>query len=182
MTTQISPQMRIVALAGVLLIALAGSALLLLHKPKPGTVTLPPAHPTTTPAKHHSLRSSPAPAPSRTHAKVVRPAVNPLLPAKLRAALGRHPVVVAAFFDSQNRIDSLTVAEARAGAAARGAGFVTVNLLSDKVAGRLTAFLPSDELLPAPGILVFKRPGRIVWRSDGYLDRQAVAQAVRNVR
>jgi hypothetical protein len=114
--------------------------------------------------------------------KIVRPLVNPLLPAKLRAALDRHPVVVVAFYDSQNRIDSLTVGEARAGAVAGGAGFVPVNLLSDKVAGRLTALLPANELLPSPGILVFKRPGRIMWRFDGYLDRQAVAQAVRNVR
>jgi hypothetical protein len=62
------------------------------------------------------------------------------------------------------------------------AGFVTINLLADKVAGRLTALLPSNELLPSPGILVFKRPGRMVWRFDGYLDRQAVAQAVDNIR
>lgn len=194
MTTQISPQMRIVALAGVLLIALAGSALLLLHKSKPAAVTLPPTHRTTTPATHrtapthrttttppktHSRRPAPA---QHRHVKAARPTVNPLLPAKLRAAIGRHPVVVVAFFDSQNRIDSLTVAEARAGAAAGGAGFATVNLLADKVAGRLTALLPPNELLPAPGILVLKRPGRIVWRFDGYLDRQAVAQAVRNVR
>lgn len=179
MTTQISQQMRIVALVGVLLIALAGSALFLLHKSKPGTATVASTHhQTTTPTQTNSLRPSPAP----PHVKVVRPLVNPLLPAKLRAALSRHPVVVAAFYDSQNRTDSLTVAEARAGAAGGRAGFVTINLLADKVAGRLTALLPANQLLPAPGILVFKRPGRVVWRFDGYLDRQAVAQAVDNVR
>jgi hypothetical protein len=171
--------MRIVALAGVLLIALAGGAFFVLHKSKPGTAAVPPTHLTTTPAKTHSLRSSPA---HHRSVRVVNPLVNPLLPAKLRAALGRHPVVVAVFYDSQNRTDSLTVGEARAGAAAGGAGFVPVNLLDDKVAGRLTALLPSGELLPSPGILVFKRPGRVVWRFDGYLDRQAVAQAVDNAK
>lgn len=178
MTTQISQQMRIVALVGVLLIALAGSALMFLHKSKPGAVTVARTHQTTTPAKTPSSRPSPPPA----RVKVVRPLVNPLLPAKLRAALDRHPVVVAAFYDSQNRIDSLTVTEARVGAEAGGAGFVSVNLLDDKVAGRLTALLAPNELLPSPGLVVFKRPGRAVWRFDGYLDRQAVAQAVRDVR
>lgn len=177
MITQISQQMKIVALAGVLVIALAGSALFVLHKSKPGTVTVSSTHKPTAPTKP-SLHPSPAP----PRVKIVRPLVNPLLPAKLRAALDRHPVVVAAFYNSQSRTDSLTVAEARAGAAAGHAGFVPVNLLSDKVAGRLTALLPANELLPSPGILVFKRPGRVVWRFDGYLDRQAVAQAVDNTR
>lgn len=190
MSTQISQPMKIVALAGVLLIALAGSALLLLHKSKPGTVAVPTTpqttkhqattHQTTAPAQ--TTPSHPSSTRHTAPAKVARPRVNPVLPSKLRAALDRHRTVVVAFFDSQDRIDSLTVAEARAGAAAGGAGFVTVNLLADQVAGRLTALLPPQQLLPAPGILVFKRPGRVVWRFDGYLDRQAVAQAVRNVR
>jgi hypothetical protein len=172
--------MRIVALAGVLLIALAGSALVLMrHHAQPGTVTVESTLHTTTPARTTSLHSSPAPPP---RVKVVRPAVNPLLPAKLRAALERRPLVVVTTFDPQVQVDGLTVTEARAGAASGGAGFVPVSLLDDNVAGRLTALLPAGQLLPSPGILVYKRPGKVVFRYDGYLDRAAIAQAVDDVR
>jgi hypothetical protein len=179
-TTQISPQLRIIALAGVLLIALAGSALVLMrHHSQPGTVTVESTPQTTTPARTTSLHSSPAPPP---RIKVVQPAVNPLFPAKLRAALERHPLVVVATFDPQVEVDGLTVTEARAGAAAGRAGFVPVSLLDDNVAGRLTALLPAGQLLPSPGILVYKRPSKIVFRYDGYLDRAAIAQAVDDAR
>ena len=181
MTTQISPQMRIVALAGVLLIALAGASLMFLGHSKPAPAQVASTPHTTTPARTTSLHSSSAPPPKRV-VKIVRPAVNPLLPAKLRAALERRPVVVVATFDPQVKVDSLTVTEARAGAASGRAGFLPVSLLDDRVAGRLTALLPSGQLLPSPGILVYKRPGRVVFRYDGYLDRAAIAQAVAQAR
>lgn len=178
MSTQISPQMRIVALAGVLLIALAGSALVLLRHAKPGPVTVPQTARTNAPAKSASSHRTSAP----VRVKVVRPAVNPLLPGKLRAALARNPLVVVGFYDPQTRENSLVLAEARAGAAGAHAGFVAVNLLDDRVAGRLTALLPAGQLLPAPGILVYRRSGKVVYRFDGYLDRAAIAQAVDNAR
>lgn len=181
MSAQISPQMRIVALAGVLLIALAGSALVLMrHHSQPGTVTVVSTPQSTTPARTTSLHSSPAPA--KRVVKVVAPTVDPLLPGKLRAALERHPLVVVATFDPQVQVDALTVTEARAGAATGRAGFVPVSLLDDAVAGRLTALLPAGQLLPTPGILVYDRSGKIVFRYDGYLDRAAIAQAVADAR
>jgi hypothetical protein len=57
-----------------------------------------------------------------------------------------------------------------------------VNLLDDAVAGRLTALLPANELLPTPGALVYDRQGKVVYRFDGYLDRAAITQAVENAR
>lgn len=179
MSTQISPQIRIVALVGVLLIALAGAGLVLLrHHAEPATVTVANTHHTTTPAQTTSLHTSPAPPPARV--KVVRPAVNPVLPGPVRAALERHPLVVLAFYDPQVKVDSLTLTEARAAAAQAHAGFVPVNLLDNTIAGPLTALLPSGELLPSPGIIVLKRPGQPVFRFDGYLDRTAIAQAVKD--
>ncbi|HLX31152.1 MAG TPA: hypothetical protein VKR79_00125 [Gaiellaceae bacterium] len=169
--------MRIVALTGVLVIALAGSALVFLRHSKPGTVTVASQQPTT-PANTTALHSSPAP----PRVKIVPPAVNPLLPGQLRAALARNPIVVVGLYDPQVREDSLTLSEARAGAAQAHAAFLGVNLLDDAVAGRLTALLPSGQLLPSPGILVYKRPGKVVFRFDGYLDRTAIAQAVDDTR
>lgn len=181
MSTQISPQMRIVALAGVLLIALAGSGLLLLRHSKPGAVTVPSTSHSTTPAATTALHRPAASKPA-VHVRVMRPKVDPRLPAPLRSALARHPLVVVGLYDPQVRVDSLSLAEARAGASAARVGFVPVNLLDDAVAGPLTALLPANQLLPAPGLLVYRRPGRLVYRFDGYLDRAAVTQAVRNAR
>jgi hypothetical protein len=177
-TAQISPQMRIVALAGVLLVALAGGALMYLRHSAP-TASTPATHPATKPSTPASHRHASTP---RVRVKIVNPAVNPLLPGPLRGALARHPLVVVATYDPQVRVDSLVVSEARAGANGANAGFLQVNLLDDKVAGRLTALLPANQLLPTPGILVYNRHGKVVYRFDGYLDRAAIAQAVDNLR
>jgi len=164
----ISPHVRIGALVGVLLTVLTGAALFLMHgNSQPTTVAPPVVH-------HH-------PAPPK-HLHVVRPTVDPLLPAPLRTALVRYPVVVAAFSAPNSPVGKLTVAETRAGAAAAHVGFVSVNLLDDKVAGPLTALLPAGELLPDPGFAIYRRSGALVFRSDGYLSRTGVAQAVKVAR
>lgn len=177
MVTQVSTQVKIIALVGVLLIALAGSALVFMPHAKSGPVSVPSKPAVKTPAgtgSHHHT--------APVHVKVVEPAVDPQLPAPLRAALERHPLVVVGTYDPQVREDQLALAEARAGASEGHAGFVAVDLLDDKVAGLLTGKLPSGELLPTPGILIYARPGKIVYRFDGYLDRAAIAQAVQDKR
>lgn len=172
LSTTISPHVRIVALVGVLVIALAGSAFFVLHGHKSAATVTPPA-------THHHAKT-PAPAPPPVH--VVQPTVDPLLPAPLRAQLERYPLVVAGFYNPDSTVDSLTIEAARSGAAAAHVPFVPVNLLNDAVAGPLTALLPSGELLPNPGFAIYKRPGTLVFRSDGYLDPAAVTQAVREAR
>ena len=169
----LSPHMRIVALVGVLLIALGGSAFFVLHghsKPVTPIATTPMQHPTTHPTTP----------PPRVH--VVRPTVDRLLPTPLRNALKRDAFVVVGFYNPDYPVTRHTIAEARAGAAATHAGFVAVNLLNDSVAGRLTALLPSGQLLPNPGIAIYGRPGTLLYRADGYLNRAAVVEAVRGAR
>jgi hypothetical protein len=169
-STTISLHARIGALIGVLLTALAGSAIYLLHgHSQPASVTPP------TPAVHHQ------PTPSKP-VHVVRPTVNPLLPAPVHTALDQYPLVVVAFYNPHSPVDRLTIEEARAGAAATHVPFVQVDLLDDSVAGPLTALLPSGELLPNPGFAIYRRPGTLVYRSDGYLNRTGVAQAVKDAR
>jgi len=166
--TTISPQARIVALVGVLVIALAGSAFFLLHGHTP-TQTAPTA----------PTANRPAP-PNRVH--VVAPTVDPLFPTPLKSALERYPLVVAGFYNPDSPVDARTMEEARAGAAAAHAGFVPINVLNDAVAGPLTALLPSGQILPNPGFIVYGRPGKLLYRSDGYLGRAGVAQAVKDSR
>jgi hypothetical protein len=166
-STTISPHARIGALVGVLLTALAGSAVYMLHgHSQPLTVTTP------TPVPHHP--SGPV--------HVVPPTVDPLLPAPLHLQLEHYPRVVVGFYNPHSPVDSLTIQAARAAASAAHVPFIAVNLLDDAVAGPLTALLPAGELLPNPGFAIYKRPGTLVFRSDGYLDQATVTQALKETR
>jgi len=99
------------------------------------------------------------------------------LPIVLNDALRAHRIVVVSVFDPQSQTDAISYAEARAGAGDISlAGFLGVSVLDDSVAGPLTAALPGGGLLAVPGLLIYRRPGTLVERVDGFADRQAVAQ------
>jgi len=166
-STTLSPNARIGALIGVLFVTLLGAGYFLMGHSQPATVTPPAVQPSTTPS---------------TPVHVVRPTVNPLLPAPLHTALNHYPVVMVGFSNPHSGVDRLTIDEARAGAKAMHIPFVAINLLDDSLAGPLTALLSSGQLLPNPGFLIYKRPGTVVYRSDGYLSRTNVAQAVKDAR
>ena len=74
-------------------------------------------------------------------------------------------------------VDAISVAEAHAGAVEAGAGFLLVNVLDNSLAGLLTGVLPSGGLLPDPGVLIYRAPGTLALRIDGFADRDAIAQA-----
>ena len=99
------------------------------------------------------------------------------LPIVLNDALRAHRIVVVSVFDPQSQTDAISYAEARAGAGDISlAGFLGVSVLDDSVAGPLTAALPGGGLLAVPGLLIYRRPGTLVERIDGFADREAVAQ------
>lgn len=167
MPSTISQHARIGALLGVLLTVLAGSAIVLMH----GN-----SHPATIPPNVVQQQTTPQPV------HVVRPTVNPLLPAPVRHQLEYSRRVVVGFYNPHSSVERLTVDEARAGASSMHVPFLAVNLLNDSVAGPLTALLPAGQLLPNPGFVIYRRPGTLVYRSDGYLNRAGVAQAVKDTR
>jgi hypothetical protein len=99
------------------------------------------------------------------------------LPVLLNDALRAHRIVVVSIFDPQSQTDAISYAEARAGARdVATAGFLGVSVLDDSVAGPLTAALPGGGLLPVPGVLIYRRPGTLVERVNGFADRDAIAQ------
>jgi len=102
------------------------------------------------------------------------------LPAPLQWQLAHHKVVVVSLYNPNADVDAISVAEAHAGATAAGAGFLLVSVLDNKIAGILTALLPGGGLLPEPGVLVYRAPGTIAVRMDGFSDRDSVAQAASN--
>lgn len=145
---------------------------------KPKTVT-PTTTPTKRAAKTHVARRS------RVHHKAKQAAfhgneVLAQLPAPLQWQLAHHKIVVVSVYNPQSDTDAISVAEAHAGAVSAGAGFLLVSVLDNKVAGILTALLPGGGLLPDPGVLIYRAPGNVAIRIDGFVDRDAVAQAATN--
>jgi hypothetical protein len=117
---------------------------------------------------------------ARANAKFRGNPVYASLPAPLQWELAHHKVVVVSFYNPNAETDTISVAEAHAGATAAGAGFLLVSVLDDKVAGILTALLPDGGLLPQPGVIIYRAPGAIAVRMDGFADRDSVAQAANN--
>jgi uncharacterized cupredoxin-like copper-binding protein len=208
----ISPQIKIVALVGLVLVLLAaGASMVLGHSSSPsanGTHVIvhkhaKPTHKTTsvtvvkkgahgTKVKHVTVRTTPnhhvvvktktTVVHTKNRTAVVRRGnlVYSDLPAPLQWQLAKHHIVVVSIYSANSNVDSISVAEAQAGANEAGAGFLLVNVLDDSLAGPLTALLPGGGLLPDPGILIYRSPGNVAMRIDGFVDRDAVAQAVAN--
>jgi hypothetical protein len=134
------------------------------------------AKPSITHAKATAKPTTPVKA-ATTPKKPAAPAVSSALPLPLAQALASNSTVVAVVFNPQSEVDGIAVAEARAGAALAGAGFVALSVLSQRDVGKLTEQLG---LLPDPAVLVFKRPSHPAARIDGFSDKETVAQAAQN--
>ena len=151
-------------------------------KPAAGTHKAATAKPKTaatpkTTAKPAAAASPKTAKPATTAKKPAPPVVNSALPLPLAQALAANPTVVAIVFNPQSQVDGIAVAEARAGAALAGAGFVALSVLSQRDVGKLTEQLG---LLPDPAVLVFRRPAHLAARIDGFADKETVAQAAQN--
>jgi hypothetical protein len=199
----VSPQIKILALVGLLAaVALAASMFVLggsakkvaavatpakTHTTAAGTQVRHATKPRTvvhTPVKHAAKTHTVSHA--KAHKKAAKPAgfhgnaVYAQLPQPLQWQLAHHKVVVVSFYNPSSQVDAISVAEAHAGAIDAGAGFLLVSVLDDKVAGILTALLPGGGLLPDPGVIIYRAPGNVALRLDGFSDRASVAQAATN--
>ena len=76
-----------------------------------------------------------------------------------------------------NAGDKDALAEAREGAHAVGAGFVVLNVFEERKAKALEKLAGP---ISDPSVLVFKRPGTIAVRLEGFADATTVAQAAQN--
>lgn len=122
-----------------------------------------------TPKRAPARKPTPKPAP--------KPAVQNGLPSSIAAALQRNEVVVVSLYAPDLPLDDLALQEARAGAAAAGAGFVALNVLNESQSRPLAQKLG---LLEDPAVLVFKGQGDLFVRLTGFADKQTVAQAATN--
>jgi len=194
----VSPQIRIVAIVGLVAALGLGASMFMLggHSSKTNTQALTttaarrqaqPAKPTTTPARHvtkpHAATKHVAKTAHHHAAKPTKFHGNPVyaqLPPALQWELAHHKVVVVSLYNPASNTDAISVAEAHAGAVEAGAGFLLVDVLDNRVAGILTGLRPDGSLLPDPGVLVYRAPGNVAIELDGFNDRDAVAQAAKN--
>jgi hypothetical protein len=149
-------------------------------KPAPAAAKTTPAArtqpaTTTTPA---ATTTTPAPVVTQTRAaKQLSAGLAAGLPLPLAQALAASPTVVVAIYNPNAAVDGIAFAEARAGAALAGAGFVGLNVLSEAQIEKLTEQLG---LLPDPAVLVFTRPAKLAAKLEGFVDKETVAQAAAN--
>jgi hypothetical protein len=101
------------------------------------------------------------------------PKVDPGLPAVLRRALAKHPVVVAVLFSSGVPGDEDAVAAARQGAGTAHAGFAALDVGKEAYARAAALKLDSTA---APAVVVIRRPGTVSVVLQGYADAQLIAQ------
>jgi hypothetical protein len=103
---------------------------------------------------------------------VIQPA--PLL---INSQLKRYGKVVVLFYEPGASYDAIQTREARAGALAAHAGFVSVNVSKNREVGQLAA---QYGVLESPTVLIFTRDLKLQARLEGLYDRTAVVQAVKN--
>jgi hypothetical protein len=134
--------------------------------------------PTAAASKPSVQPSVPSRTPARPAVKPAQPAVRllPGLPANVARALRREPVVVASVW-APGTGDAGALAQARSGAKASGAGFVALNVLFEGHAKALERLVGP---ISDPSVLVFRRPGKVVNRLEGFADSATVAQAAHN--
>ena len=185
-------RLRVTALVGLGVLVLgAGGFLFLGHGSSSSTApahVIKPLHPV---RKHTARAKAPLappklqPAAKRSKAPKRRPAVTNGVPTPLASALARHAVVVLALVTPKSKVDQLTLAEAKAGASAANAGFVTINVSSNAQVAALSALVgssadPQNRLLDAPAVLVFQKPQSLDVRLNGYADADTIEQAAVN--
>ena len=101
------------------------------------------------------------------------------LPMQIMVSLRSHNVVVVSLWGTGGKIDAMSRDEAAAGAAAVGAGFVSLNVLErGREAEALT--LKLGTMLRAPTVLLFTSGGKLANTLEGFRDRETVAQSALN--
>jgi thiol:disulfide interchange protein len=185
MNVSVSPQMRAVALVGIVaVLGLAVAVFAMSRKSSSGSTTSAPVQRVhrVQPPMH---RTKPAPRQTtkpvhRTHPKpyapVVQAALAQGLPLAVAEQFAKHEAVVVELYSADAPVDNLALDEAKSGAKAGNAGFLAVDVTGKKDA-TARALATKLGVLDAPVLLVFKRPGQVTVRINGFSDHETVAQA-----
>ncbi|HZT85140.1 MAG TPA: hypothetical protein VE984_06925 [Gaiellaceae bacterium] len=171
-------QIRVVALLVLVVVAAGGYMVVARHKSTTsGTASSTPA--VTTPARTTHATTTPAPTKSHAHSATPTKLETHGLPLSVARALRKHKVVVVSLTTPRGVDEQFTRAEARAGAAEAGAGYVSIDVFHQRSG---TAILRKLGVTDTPVTLVVKRPDNIFNQFPGFVDRDVIAQAVSDAR
>jgi hypothetical protein len=166
-------QLRLFALLlGVVVLAGGYWMVVRKHSSSPTTASSTPVSTTptsTTPSKTHTHTATPHARKLATHG----------MPVAVARALQKHSVVVVSLSSPRSDLDNLASAEARAGAAASNAGFVSINVFHQRAGIPL---LQKLGMVDTPAVLVVTRRHAVTAELKGFVDRNVVAQAVSDAR
>jgi len=98
-------------------------------------------------------------------------------PLLINSQLERYGKVVVLFYEPGATYDAIQTREARAGALLAHAGFVSVNVSKNREVGQLAS---QYNVLESPTVLIFTRGHNLKARIEGFYDRTAIVQAVKN--
>ena len=98
-------------------------------------------------------------------------------PLLINSQLKRYGKVVVLFYEPGATYDAIQTREARAGALLAHAGFVSVNVSKNSEVGQLAS---QYSVLQSPTVLIFTRGHTLKARIEGFYDRTAIVQAVKN--
>lgn len=177
MSVTLTPPVRVAALVAALVLAGLGAFVLLLGRggaEDSATPAVAATRPTTqakADAKRHATRAATRSRP--------RSSTTPSgFPRPIDHALRYRRVVVVTVYVPGAAVDAVVKREARAGAQRSKAAFVAIRASSE---GALQRLIAKTGILPAPAVLVIRRPG-VVTATLGVTDRETVAQAVVQAR
>jgi hypothetical protein len=166
-------QLRLFALLfGVVVLAGGYWMVVRKHSSSPTTASSTPVSTTptsTTPSKTHTHTATPHARKLATHG----------MPVAVARALQKHSVVVVSLSSPRSDLDKLASAEARAGAAASHAGYVSINVFHQRAGIPL---LQKLGMVDTPAVLVVTRRHAVTAELKGFVDRNVVAQAVSDAR
>lgn len=171
------PTTRVAALVGALVLTGLAAVVFMLGR---GALADEPSATSTPPATQPTARVAPKPklaaAPRATTEP--KPRVASGFPPKIDHALRYSRVVVVSVSMPGAAVDRIVRREARAGAAASRAGFVSISAANERAVAGLVA---KTGVLPAPAVVVVKRPG-LVATTFSVTDAGTIAQAVAQAR
>lgn len=98
-------------------------------------------------------------------------------PILISSQLRRYGKVVVLFYEPGASYDAIQTREARAGALLAHAGFVSVNVSRNREVGQLAQLY---NVLESPTVLIFTKGYNVKARIEGFYDRTAIVQAVKN--
>jgi hypothetical protein len=181
-----SSPLRLLVLVGGLLVLGVGAATMMLSRKHSETaapsVVRPHGKPVAAKPVFRGGKLAPGavkPAPRPVPVAVVE-ALKAGLPQPIARGFAKHDVVVVELYAKEAPLDRMALKEATAGTALAGAALVPIDVTDKRFDKALRKLAAKGSPLESPAVLVFRRPGDLFVRLDGFADHQTVAQAAVN--